>query len=481
MDYTAWDHDTCLLVVQQEMAKAFPKWTDYNRASPGNNLLRAFCHVLDILSVYQNNQARETFLGTVQRRRNMIAIARGFGVTLKGQAAASVDLTFTLATALANDVVIPAGTRVDTAGLDEVIQFYTTAALRIVAGGTSGIVSARNATPRTDSFVSDGSPDQVFPLTFSPFVEDSDAMTIGVDTWQRVPNFFNSGPSSKHYVVIVDEFERAFVVFGNGVNGQVPTQSDQIDVTYETGGGSDGNVQADTITRLRTTLVDTGGNAASATVTNVTAATGGADRETVERARRRLPGALRVLTRCVSREDFEIVALGVPGVARSMFLTTDEDATIPDNEGRIIVIPEGDPPGLPSTDLKNKVVAEVTVVYPTMVTFHVEAEDPSFLDVDVVAEIRLKDGYTFSEVEANIQADLAAFFATQQSDGAPNPTIDFGANLKEGLLAWSDIFKVVASAEGVSRVEEDTFLPADDVVVDKREFPRLDDVTITEL
>jgi predicted phage baseplate assembly protein len=342
-------------------------------------------------------------------------------------------------------------------------------------------VSAIQAKSKLDTFTSTGEPDQVFRLTQTPVVEDTIAITIGVDTWVQVENFFNSDATSKHFAVVVDEFERATVIFGNGVSGQIPQTSETIVIDYKIGGGAGGNVAADTLTQLSGVLRDTANNTVAVTVTNVAAAGGGADRESVERARRRIPGAIRALTRTVSKEDFEVVALGVPGVARSLMLTSNEDSGIAENTGEIIVLPEGDPPSLPSVALKAQVVNEVTVVFPTLITFAVSAVDPVLLTIPVTADIKVKNGYTLAEVTTNIETDLAAFFATQDADGAPNPNVDFGANQTDALVAWSDIFKVVASATGVQRVEEDTFLPADDVAIDFREFPVLGTVTVAEI
>ena len=481
-DFTAADMDMCVIVLQDAISQAFPKWTDFNRAAPGNVLLRGMCFVLDILTKYQNDQARETLLSTVQRRRNMIAIARGFGVRLRGQSAATVDLTFTITGApLAYDVVIPAGTQVDTVGLDSVLKFFTIADIRIAAGGSTGVASAINAESKSDSFTSSGAPDQVFRLASSPVVEDTISVVIGTDSWVQVENFFNSAAASKHFAVVVDEFERATVIFGNGVSGQVPQTSDSILVTYRTGGGSGGNVAATTVSQLNGVIRDTANNTVGVTVSNVLVAGGGADRESVERARRRIPGAIRALTRTVSKEDFEVVALGVPGVARSLMLTSNEDSGIAENTGEIIVIPEGDPVTLPSTALKAQVVQEVTVVFPTLITFAVVAVDPVLLPVAVTADIRVANGYTLAQATTNIETDLKAFFATQDANGAPNSNVDFGANQTDALIAWSDIFKVVASATGVQRVEEDTFVPADDVAIDYREFPTLGTVTVGEI
>lgn len=479
-EFTAADFDACRQALQNDVALAFPDWTDFNRASAGNIVLLAMCHVLDILTKYQNDQARECFITTARRRRNMIAHARGLGLQLRGVAAASADLKFTLAAVILSDVTVPAGTLVLTVGATASVTFRTLADLTIKATFTTGTVAARNSTVRVETLASDGSSDQALRGSFDGFVAGTSRVIIESVEWARVDNFFNSGPTDQHYTTLVDDEERPTFVFGNGINGQVPPAGSVL-VQYDTGGGSQGNVQANTITQLGVAITDVSGAAADLSVTNVAAASGGADRETVEQARRRIPGALRALTRTVKREDFEIVALLVPGVARAMMLTTDEDPLVPDNTGDLVIIPTGDPPAVPSSDLKAQVKAKVTVDFPTMLTFAVNMVDPVFVDVDVTCDVKVKDGFSQPDVTTFITNALTALFAVQDAAGSPNPLVDFGANLPDKLLPFSRIFSTVANAAGVQRVEEDTFVPADDVALDFREFPRIGTVTVNFL
>lgn len=474
VDFTAADFDTCLETLQLAVNAAFPKWTDFNRAAIGNVMLRSFCFVLDILTKYQNDQANECFFPFVRRRRNMLALARGVGVKLKGISAASVDILFTLASVATKDVIIPINTLVSTGG-EVPVTFRTTIALRIAAGQTQGTASA-SATEEIGVFLtSDGTANQRLLLQVGEYIDDSAVVVIGTDTWIEVDNFFLSGPTDKHYMVLVNEFNQASLIFGNGLNGAIPPLGD-IQVVYDVGGGAETNVNANSLTVLSGTFVTTAGVPVTVTATNPAAASGGADRETVEQARRRVPGQLRALTRTVALEDFEINALGVSGVARAMFLTKAQDPTVADNAGVIVVIPDGG--GLPSTLLKNAVVAAITVTFPTMVTFLVTAADPSYNTIDVTCDVKAKTGFTNSQIEANINTALNDYFALLDDEGAPNLNVDFGANLIDNLIPFSDLISVVAGAPGVQRVDEDAFLPADNVPIALREFPELGTVTV---
>lgn len=480
VDLTAADYNSLLTATQVAVNAAFPEWTDFNRAAIGNVILRAFAFNGDIVLKYVNDQTRECRTGTVRRRVNMLGISRGYGVRLKGIQASSVDLAFSIPATITNDIVIAPGTQVSTKGLDDVIDFFTVAAGRIVAGGLSVTISAKNSRTRTETLQSDGTAIQPIRLGFPGYIDQSAAMTIQGDNWVRVDNFFRSGPTDQHFMVAVDESDVAFVVFGSGVQGAIPPQG-AILAVYETGGGSGGNVSAGVIEQLSSAIFDTAGNAASVTVTNAEASAGGTDRESVEQARRRLPGAIRVNQRTCAKEDWEIEALAVAGVARSMHLTRTEDPVVPVNSGELIIIPAGDPAAAPPATLKGQVLARVTLVVPPVVTFDVSMVDPTFVDIDVECTVKVKGGYTEAQVQANIEAAVTAFFALEDSDGVPNSDIDFGGNKLDAVIPFSDVFNAVRDAAGVDRVDRDTFLPAADTSLALRDFPREGAVTVNFL
>jgi predicted phage baseplate assembly protein len=72
---------------------------------------------------------------------------------------------------------------------------------------------------------------------------------------------------------------------------------------YQIGGGSSGNVNPDTLTSLTRAL------AYIDSVANPIAATGGADRESVDEAKERAPYTIKSRDRAVTAEDFETLAL----------------------------------------------------------------------------------------------------------------------------------------------------------------------------
>ena len=110
--------------------------------------------------------------------------------------------------------------------------------------------------------------------------------------WEEVQDFLGSAPDARQFVL---NRTTGRVRFGDGVCGSIPPvnpdrpASNIVARHYRNGGGAAGNVAAGAIDTLVLSIpgIDAGG------VTNVLAATGGADEETFEEARQRAPRAIK--------------------------------------------------------------------------------------------------------------------------------------------------------------------------------------------
>ncbi|HTW98467.1 MAG TPA: baseplate J/gp47 family protein [Acidimicrobiales bacterium] len=102
--------------------------------------------------------------------------------------------------------------------------------------------------------------------------------------------------------------------FGDGTFGAIPDPGTSFALLYRVGGGSAGNVPADTVTQV------VPGQAQSALVaacTNPFAATGGTDAETITQVRDRAPQAFRQPLRVVRPEDYVAAAQSLPFVQQA--------------------------------------------------------------------------------------------------------------------------------------------------------------------
>lgn len=497
IDFSDKDFDSWLLRLQNVLQSTFPEWTDFNRASFGNILLELYAFTLDTTSFYQDAQARETRIVTARRRKNLLALGKLIGFEPKGNTPAQSDQVFTLAAVPTNDVVFPTGTIVRTAEITGSVEFRLLAPLTIAASTNppTAMATVENSVESQDVFTSTGLPNQEFALTRIPFIStlpSPGGVTDDANNFSQVDNFLNSSSSDYHYTITVDENDRATITFGNGVNGAVPIGT--ITVTYKTGGGVVGNVDAGRINRIVGSFTDILSNPVSVTTTNPEDASGGADRESNDSIRQRAPETLRVLNRAVAREDYEIAARQVAGVSRALMLTSNEDETVDENAGNLYVIATGG--GAPSQALKDSVLAQfvgASAAFPRTLTFNVQVLDPIFLDTTVQATIYFTSNDAAAKTTAAnaVRTNLTAFFASENSDGSLNEDIGFGFDFKDasgnaaGEIPLSTIHNVVRDTPGIRKIGD---LVSDfqingqhrDLSIASREFPRLTTITLID-
>lgn len=135
--------------------------------------------------------------------------------------------------------------------------------------------------------------------------------------WQEVADFYGSNANHRHYTL---DRQTGEIRFGDGIAGMIPPRGqNNIRLNfYRTGGGKQGNISSETITELKTTIpyIDR--------VINLEPSAGGAQQETLERLKTRVPKQLRHRDRAVTLEDIEDLAYEAStDVARAKLVTPD--------------------------------------------------------------------------------------------------------------------------------------------------------------
>lgn len=490
LDYTDRDFDSLLARLRNLISSVFPEWTDDQVANFGNILVELYAFVGDVLTFYQDNQAGESRIATARLRKNLIALAKLVNYEPSSASAATVDETFTLSASMAGTVTLPAGTKVSTKEITNPIKFQLLEDLVFDPGQTVKTVSVEHSEFQQVTFASTGGIDQEFILPEPGYLDGTAEVADQISAdWEEVDNFLDSTSTDNHFTVVVDENDRGRVLFGNGVSGRIP--SGTVTVDYKTGGGSAGRVEANKLQRVEGTFTDSFGTPVGVSANNAAASSGGDDRETEEEIRINAPASLRLLVRAVAREDYELGALEVPGVARALMLTSGELSGIGENQGILFIVPTGG--GVPSNALLTAVLDQfvITGPYPKTVTFQLGAQQPAYLTVDVSTTIFVRAGFSPATVKANVVAALTKFFAISLDDGSPNPDINFGYYYQDadgiptGELSWSDIFNAIRDTTGVRKVDDgDAGLRLNgersDVPIDMQQFPQLGLVTVID-
>jgi Baseplate J-like protein len=130
-------------------------------------------------------------------------------------------------------------------------------------------------------------------------------LEVDGEPWQQQPSLLGSRPDDHVFRVEIDDQGAATVIFGDDVSGQRLPDTATVTATYRVGGGTAGNVAANTLTRplpLHTPLPWL------ASVTNPLAAAGGRDLESRDHARRIGPATFQEPLVAVTADDYQAAA-----------------------------------------------------------------------------------------------------------------------------------------------------------------------------
>lgn len=313
IDYSRRDFQSIKESLLDLLKQRFPNtWRDFYESQMGMAWLELIAYPFDNLSFYLDYQANESYLPTAQDRENVVKLLKLVGYNLRGATAASVQCLLTLGSAELDDVIIPAGTALNsTSGL--VFEFLTEA--RIAAGSLTGEAVLTEGETKNEVFVSDGTKYQRFTLSNKPIINDSVVVTVNGVEWEIVDSVVYGDSTSQVCAVTFDVDQDgddiAIVEFGDGVSGAIPPNGATIDVTARVGGGIAGNVALNNINEevqgqldgvVPVTAVQVG-------VTNPTyRGTGGEERESIEHAKYWGPQWVQTNGRAVTEKDFDTLA-----------------------------------------------------------------------------------------------------------------------------------------------------------------------------
>ena len=130
--------------------------------------------------------------------------------------------------------------------------------------------------------------------------------------WHEVSTLAGLGPTDRVYITQTDDADRTSLIFGTGEHGaRLPTGAANVKAVYRYGIGKAGNVKARQISQLATRPLG------AKDVINPLPATGGADRDSRDQARRNAPLAVMALDRLVSTEDYADFARTFAGIGKA--------------------------------------------------------------------------------------------------------------------------------------------------------------------
>ncbi|HEV7860979.1 MAG TPA: putative baseplate assembly protein, partial [Pyrinomonadaceae bacterium] len=273
--------------------------------------------------------------------------------------------------------------------------------------------------------------------------------------WHEVPDFYGSGPRDRHYVL---DHLTGMVFFGNGSEGLIPSigAGNLRLVQYRTGQGISGNRPPGSITQLKTTVPYI------EKVTNVEAATGGAEAETMDSLLERAPRTIRHRNRAVTPEDYEDLGrLATPEVARTKCVPLYDLASDPDATARLlgtvslIIVPRSiEAKPLPSLELISQVQDYIEARQ--IPTAKLIVVGPEYIRVDVEVEVGLSSIEGASGVTAAI-SDALSRYLHPLNGGLNGLGWNFGRKPHT-----SDLYVVLEAVPGVDYVKTLNFIEVED-------------------
>jgi predicted phage baseplate assembly protein len=317
---------------------------------------------------------------------------------------------------------------------------------------------------------SNGRRDQVFTLSETPVLPGSLDLQVddgqGFASWTEVGDFFGSAPDDKVSVINRTSGE---VRFGDGVNGSIPAGNETspnaniLALKYRVGGGKRGNVAAGKIKTLVSSVdgIDPSG------VSNLLAAVGGQNEETLDEAVKRAPISLKSRSRAVTLEDFEQFAMQAANIKRAhaiaLFHPSFPNVKVPGVVSVIVVPDSEDNAPIPAEGTLRAVCEFLDTV--RLLTTEVYVLPPEYHLVCVRADLIASDTADLAEVKTGVETSLLTYFHPLKGgeDGQGWP---FG-----GRIFYSRVIQRVFSVRGVLSVEQLTILIDGETVPAYQDIP----------
>ena len=415
------------------------QWTNFNTSSFSRTWLEIVAYIGDQLFFYLDNQMTQSFLETTFLRSVALKIAKEYNYEVSSLTSASSDVTFTVTKPVTISSVFQLSATNGT-------QWFTNQELNATVGGTN-TVGATQGSRYTETFTAAGIQGETINLENNPVVVDttssysillSPVVTVFGITYTKVNTFINSTATDTHFVLEVQDDGSYSIVFGDGILGRKLVSGETISVVYRTCDGTDGNVDAATIT----SLVDSQDGVSS--VTNA-AASGGSDEPTLSNLQKQIPASISTIERVVSLDDYaDIIIANFNEVLQAKAEINTDNNTI---DANVYVLPSASTVTniTDNTTLKNSIEDYLDIR--KMVTSTYELRDAYGIDILIELELFLNTNVSRDLIESEINEALTDFFNLQTGD-----TDGSGCKFSQEIYL-NTIANLIEDIDGIERFE----------------------------
>lgn len=457
ISYANKDYESIRDALIARIPKITNAWSDYLTSDMGITLLELYVGIAELLCYYLDHQANEAYLETAIERKNIIRLTRLIGYKLESLSASSANLTFSIRAVHSKSISIPKYTR--TKGTNN-LEYLTIEDAVIPAGQTSVSVAAKQGTKSEEIFTPTGLADYSLTLNSTDIAEGTIEVFHGNESlsWTEEGTLINSESTDTDYIREIDENNYQTLIFGDNVNGKIPTQN--LTIKYITTSGASGNIGAGLVNSVVSSIYDSEGDEVVVTVTNANAFTGGAGVESITEAKVQAPAELATQDRMVTKTDFESLLNGYPGVLKTQAVDVSDSIYTPFRYVALYVIPEGG--GQISEVLEDELTTYVDdyVIEGTLFEF----KDVTYVTTDITAVLYVYQAYNANQVKASVVTALEDLFSLNN--------LELGQDLSFSLIAAT-----IQNVSGVAYVNLQT--PDDNITVSDGQILTLGSTNIT--
>ena len=252
--------------------------------------------------------------------------------------------------------------------------------------------------------------------------------------WHEADSLAGLKPTDRNFTTKTDNESKTTVIFGNGEKGaRLPTGIENVKAVYRNGIGKPGNVPAEQISLLAKRPLGVKG------VINPLRASGGADPESRDQARRNAPLAVLALDRLVSVQDYEDFARTFAGIGKA--------SAVELSDGRrqlvhLTIAGVDDSPIDQRSDLYGNLLQALHGAGDPYQPIKVDAR--SLVQLVISARVRVLPDYKWEFVEPQVRTALLDTFSFERRELG-----------QDALL--SEVISTIQQVPGVAYVDVDTF------------------------
>jgi len=259
--------------------------------------------------------------------------------------------------------------------------------------------------------------------------------------WTQIASLRLAGPNDQVYTYRQVANNMHLIMFGDNTNGAIPTNGATITVSYKSGGGSLGNINATDVINT----IEVSPSSRITGVTNVTAAIGGADPESNDSIRVNAPLVSKLFGRLVSTTDVTNYCNAYPGVARAQAFAGGGSLV------NIYVVPQGG--GQPTQALIASLQADVSTRLP--VGFYCVVSAPNYVAPTINITISVDPSYVPSQVATDVANAILNLINPLTKNAQGLYVNNFGSDLYK-----SDIVNAVMQNLAVVQIQSISTVPS---------------------